>query len=175
MFIALRDLAIQPIVVSVVLKPGVVDLRSTDFRQKGALTVEAVVSLVSEEVRVQGQLEGCVETTCSRCLEAVEIPVKKSFDLFYRSQKSLVPTGGDEEIELKPADLEVGFFSGGGLELTDALREQILIEMPMKPICRPECKGLCPLCGANLNASPCHCERQENDPRWAILNLMKER
>lgn len=173
MFIALKDLAIQPIVISEVLEPGVVDLRSADFRQSGPLNVEAVASLVSEEVRINGMLEVEIETACSRCLESMRIPVKKSFDLFYRSHKSVGAVERDEEIELKRPDLDVGFYVGTGLELVDTLREQILIELPMKPICQTGCRGLCPHCGANRNTAPCSCGEKEFDPRWAGLIGLK--
>lgn len=174
MYIALKDLAIQPFVISEVLEPGCIDLRSADFRQKGPLIVEAVASLVSEEVRLKGTLEVLVETACSRCLEPMQIAVKKAFDLFYRSHKSTAPLKRDEEIELKRFDLDVGFYVGTGLELNDTLREQILIEMPMKPICHSGCLGLCPHCGANRNFSPCECEEQEFDPRWSGLNAVRK-
>jgi uncharacterized protein len=174
MFIALRDLATQPVVVSESLKPGVVDLRSPDCRQVGPLTVDAIVSLVSEEIRVQGRLEVEVEAECSRCLELVRIPVKKDFDLFYRSSKTLTPTKRDEEIELKPQELDVGFFVGTGLELNDTLREQILIEVPMQPMCQPRCRGLCPECGANLNVAPCGCAGKPVDPRWVKLEELRK-
>jgi uncharacterized protein len=173
MFIALKDLATQPIIISEVLEPGVVDLRSDDFKQSGPLVVEAVASLVSEEVRVKGLLEVEVETGCSRCLEPLKIPVRKSFDLFYRSHKSVGPVRRDEEIELKPPDLDIGFYVGAGLEFNDTLREQILIELPMKPICQPGCQGLCPQCGANRNVTPCDCAEAELDPRWASLSILK--
>jgi uncharacterized protein len=173
MFIALKDLATQPIIISEVLEPGVVDLRSDDFKQSGPLVVEAVASLVSEEVRVKGILEVEVETGCSRCLEPLKIPVRKSFDLFYRSHKSVGPVRRDEEIELKPPDLDIGFYVGAGLEFNDTLREQILIELPMKPICQPGCQGLCPQCGANRNVTPCGCAEAELDPRWASLSILK--
>ncbi|MBZ5552687.1 MAG: DUF177 domain-containing protein [Acidobacteriia bacterium] len=173
MFIALKDLAIQPIVISEVLEPGVVDLRSADFRQSGHLSVEAVASLVSEEVRIEGTLEVEIETACSRCLESMRIPVKKSFDLFYRSHKSMGPVERDEEIELRRPDLDVGFYVGTGLELVDTLREQILIELPMKPVCQVGCQGLCPHCGANRNLASCSCGDEEFDPRWAGLSGLK--
>jgi uncharacterized protein len=173
MFIALKDLAIQPILISKALAPGVVDLRTPDFRQTGVLQVEAVASLVSEEIRIQGNLEVRIEMECSRCLEPMQLPVNKSFDLFYCSSKKLIPTSKDEEIELKPEELDVGFFVGAGLEINDTLREQILIEIPMKPVCSPECRGLCPECGANLNTETCNCEKERVDPRWEQLKGSK--
>lgn len=174
MFIALKELAIQPIVISQALEPGVVDLRSPDFRQSGPLTVEAVASLVSEEIRIQGRLAVRIDTECSRCLERMPIAVEKEFDLFYRAHKSRSPVKRDEEIELKRPELDVGFYVGVGLEFNDALREQILIEMPMKPVCNPACQGLCPQCGVNLNTSYCSCSRENVDPRWTGLKTLRK-
>lgn len=174
MFIALKDLAVQPVVISEVLKAGAVDLRSPDFRQVGVLTVEAVASLVSEEVRVRGELQVRVETECSRCLERMGIPVHKPFDLFYRPSRTLQPTSRGEEIELKRPELDVGFMVGDKLEFNDTLRELILMEMPMKPICRPDCRGLCLQCGTNLNAGTCGCSAEEVDPQWSPLRALKK-
>jgi uncharacterized protein len=103
----------------------------------------------------------------------MEIPIKKAFDLFHRSSRTLEPTARDEEIELKPGELDVGFFAGEGLEFNDSLRELILMEVPMKPVCRLDCRGLCPQCGANLNAGQCACPVEEADPRWAKLQALK--
>lgn len=174
MYIALKELAIQPIVISEVLKPGVVDLRSQDFSQRGPLVVDAVASLVAEEIRINGKLEVGVETECCRCLEKMQVPVKKNFDLFYHSSKTLTSVKRDEEIELKRPELDVGFYVRTGLEFNDTLRELILIEMPMKPVCRPDCRGLCLHCGANLNGAPCDCPAEEADPRWSELKRLKK-
>ncbi|MDD5543546.1 MAG: DUF177 domain-containing protein [Acidobacteriia bacterium] len=169
MLIALKDLAVQPVVISEVLRAGAIDLRSPDFRQVGVLIVEAVASLVSDEIRVQGELQVRIEMECSRCLERMEVPVQKTFDLFYRPSRTLQPTSRGEEIELRRPELDVGFFVGDKLEFNDALRELILIEMPMKAMCRPDCLGLCLQCGTNLNTGTCACSGGATDPRWAQL------
>lgn len=174
MFIAVKDLTIQPVVISEALNPGIVDLRSSEFTQSSPLVVEAVATLISEEIRIKGQLGVEVETLCCRCLESMHIPVKKSFDLFYRSHQTQSDVKRDEEIELKSSELDVGFYVGRGLEFNDTLREQVLIEMPMKPVCRPDCRGLCPQCGANMNLAPCHCLPQIGDPRWMGLKALKK-
>lgn len=175
MFISVKDLAIQPVRISEVLAPGIVDLRSVEFTQSGPLLVEAVATLISGEIRIQGRLEVQVETFCSRCLESMQLPVQKGFDLFYRSHQTLPDVKRVEEIELKSSELDVGFYVGGGLELKDTLREQVLIEMPMKPVCRPDCQGLCSHCGVNLNLASCHCVAEGDDPRGVELKTLKKR
>jgi uncharacterized protein len=97
--------------------------------------------------------------------------VHRSFDLFYSPlPKDLKP----EEARLKDDDSEIGFFEGEGLFLADVLREQVLLALPMKVICRSDCRGLCPSCGANLNHEECRCETHATDPRLAPFARLKQ-
>ncbi len=75
----------------------------------------------------------------------------------------------DEEIALATEDLEVGFYQEDGLFLADVVAEQIHLSLPMKVVCREECRGLCPGCGANLNRERCRCGPRAVDPRLAPL------
>ena len=65
--------------------------------------------------------------------------------------------------------MKVGFFSGDGVNLSDIVREQVLLAVPMKVICQPDCRGLCPVCGANRNVRQCDCSLQHEDSPFAIL------
>ena len=108
---------------------------------------------------------------CARCLEPVVEEVSRTFDLFY----SPLPKGvKPEEAQLKEDDAEIGFFEGEGLFLADVLREQVLLALPMKVICRSDCRGLCASCGANLNHEECRCETHATDPRLAPLARLKQ-
>jgi uncharacterized protein len=108
---------------------------------------------------------------CARCVETVLDEVHRSFDLFY----SPLPHGTrPEEARLRDDDAEIGFFQGEGLFLADVLREQVLLALPMKVICRSDCRGLCPNCGANLNHEECRCETHSSDPRLAPLARLKQ-
>ena len=89
-----------------------------------------------------------LESSCDRCLGAVEIPVSSDFDLFYRPMQSIAK---EEEIEIPADEMEVGFYSGDGIELADVATEQVILSVPMKVICGPECRGLCPVCRVNRN------------------------
>jgi len=91
--------------------------------------------------------------------------VHRPFDLFY----SLCEGRKARRSAAERGRREIGFFEGEGLFLADVLREQVLLALPMKVICRSDCRGLCPNCGANLNHEECRCETHAADPRLAPL------
>jgi len=96
------------------------------------------------------------------------LDVQRDFDLLYRPQGS---DAGREELSVTAAEAEVSYYEGEGVLLEDVLREQILLAVPLKAICKEDCRGLCPHCGKNLNAGQCSCEEPVEDPRW---NALKE-
>jgi len=106
----------------------------------------------------QGQLHSQVQLECARCLKSFSQPL----DFYLEAQFGLSPP--------KPQG-EPLFLIGmnGILDLTEALREQILLELPMRPLCKPKCRGLCIECGKDLNEGPCNCVQETTDPRWIGL------
>ena len=103
---------------------------------------------------------------CARCLEPVLQDVAHKFDLLYRPQGT---DAGREELSVTSAEAEVSYYQGEGLQLEDVLQEQVLLALPLKAICRDDCKGLCPHCGKNLNVEQCACAEPLEDPRWSAL------
>ncbi|MBI4889771.1 MAG: DUF177 domain-containing protein, partial [Acidobacteria bacterium] len=97
-------------------------------------------------------------------------PVENEFDLFYRP---VVKTSNHAEVHLEEGEIDISFYEGDSVGLRDALREHVLLSVPMQTTCRPDCKGLCPECGANLNEKPCNCAEQKVDPRWSALKDLK--
>ncbi|MBZ5543719.1 MAG: DUF177 domain-containing protein [Acidobacteriia bacterium] len=166
MLISLQELELHRIVVSKTYAPGALDYRGAEFRQVSPLTVNAVAELVGADIRIQGRLETCLEGTCDRCLGTVEIPVARDFDLVYRPVKTIAR---EEEIKIPEDELEVGFYHGEGIALADVLTEQVILSLPMKVICRSECLGLCPTCGANRNREVCGCPPPEEGSPFASL------
>ena len=79
----------------------------------------------------------------------------------------------EEEVGIDEAEAEIGFYEGGGIELEDVLREQILLALPMQRICREDCKGICPACGQNRNQGPCNCKMEDAAGRWAALRNLE--
>lgn len=129
-------------------------------------------------ILVEGGLSGAARLVCSRCLEAYRHPLQTALALEYRAAPAAEagtaagatgtpgPAGGNAE---GPADDEVGRYAHGRLDLGDAVREALLLALPMKPLCRPDCPGLCPRCGHRLAEGPCGCPAEEPDPKWAPL------
>ena len=138
--------------------------------------VVAPVSLAFDIVKDKAhfQLIGTVKTTlelpCSRCVEPFLLPVENSFDLRY--QPHAVNTGEGER-EIEEDDLTTAFYENDQIDLRDLMREQFYLALPMKPLCQDDCKGLCSICGINLNRGTCDCKREWEDPRLAVLKTLK--
>lgn len=171
MFLDVKELAVRKARIQKSYPVGTIDFHTGEFAQVDPLEVQATAELMDGQIRICGHLHTRIELVCSRCLEAVSEEVSRDFDLFYRPVKSIER---EEEHHLKQDDTEVGFFQGDGLFLADVLSEQVNLAIPMKVICRSDCRGLCPHCGANLNSEECRCESPSTDPRMAPLARVKQ-
>lgn len=168
-FISLEQLKLHPIKVSRAYRPGELDYCAEDFRQAGPLKLDAVAELTGSEIRIRGRLSARLLATCDRCLAPVEVPLENDFDLFYRPMASIAR---NDEIEISPDELGVGFYSGDGIDLADVVTEQVNLAMPAKLVCKADCKGLCPVCGANLNVAPCQCRREQSEHASPFSSLL---
>lgn len=116
--------------------------------------------------------------TCSRCLKVFRYPLDLPFHLtlapLYESEQELKRLQKDE-VELVKEDLEFAYYEGDRFDLGAILREQIILGVPMQPLCKETCKGLCPKCGQNLNEGTCQCQPAQADPRWTPLQVLKKR
>jgi uncharacterized protein len=171
MFIDVNELAVHKIRIRRSYAPGAVDYHTGEFRQAEPLDVRASAELVEGQIRITGELHTRLELVCARCLEPVQEDVAREFDLYYRPMASITK---EEQVRLKLDDTEIAFFEGQGLFLADVLAEQVLLALPMKVICRSDCRGLCPQCGVNLNNEECRCETHTADPRMAPLARLRQ-
>jgi len=121
---------------------------------------------------MRARLEARVSIPCSRCLESYEIPIDSDFELI------LVPDAaefGVGESRMEQRESLMFYAEGGRAELGTIVQEQIYLDLPLKPLCRPDCQGLCPTCGANRNRLKCGCRSEQVDPRLApLLDLKKK-
>ena len=166
MRITLAELEIHRVVASETYAPGALDFRGAEFRQAAPLKISATAELEGQEIRIRGRLSTRLSASCDRCLAPVEIPVDRDFDLFYRPLQSIAK---EEEIEVPADEMEVGFFSGDGIELADVATEQVILAVPMKVVCSEDCRGLCPVCGGNRNVKLCDCAPPPEDSPFASL------
>lgn len=171
MFLDVKELAVRKLRIRRSYAPGSVDYHTTEMKQVEPLEVTATAELLEDQIRVEGNFETKIELVCARCLEPVVEEVSRSFDLFYAP---LPKEAKPKEDQLKDDDTEIGFYQGEGLFLADILKEQVLLALPLKVICRSDCRGLCPSCGANLNHEGCRCETHAADRRMAPLARLKQ-
>jgi uncharacterized protein len=180
MFLDIKELELHPLDFEEEFQGDVIDL-GAEARLRTPLKAAGRAEVVEEhhgkhqvikDIRLRGRLEASLELQCARCLEPVPQEVKRSFELLYRPQGV---DAGHEELSVTEAEAEIGYYQGDGLLLEDALREQVLLALPLKVTCGPDCKGLCPQCGKNLNQEQCSCTREVEDPRWAALKEVRGR
>jgi len=124
------------------------------------------------QVLISGRIVARAEVDCDRCLKSVEVPVRSEFNLQY-------VTNADYEAiqaaELEETDLALSVFDGEGIDVDEIVREQVLLAVPTRTLCNQDCKGFCPICGADKNLQNCGCRTEETDPRWAGLKELGNR
>jgi uncharacterized protein len=132
------------------------------------------MNLNTEEIIVRGKSQARLWQPCCRCVEATKAEIGFSFDLLFVPRREAPKPKEGEEIQLAEDDLDVDFYDGEEVDLSEVLREQLLLSLPPYPLCREDCKGLCARCGKNWNEGPCACPKEEwVDPRFAKLATLK--
>ena len=129
-------------------------------------TVSGKVRLDGNEVFVNGHVETRAQVECDRCLQPIKTPVNTDFALEYMTG-SEYESGGTAE--LTEAEMSVSVFDGKAIDVDEVVKEQILLAVPTRMLCREDCKGICPECGKDLNTGECQCVKEDIDPRWAAL------
>ncbi len=174
------ELEREPIEFDLELGPGAVDL-GEEATQVGVLATQGRAEVIHEhrgpkeivaDIRLRGNFSGKFEVPCARCVEPVGIPLAADFDLIFR------PAAADAEAterSITAPETEIGYYLKDGLLLEDVLREQVLLSLPVRTLCKPDCKGLCQRCGANRNSQACECEEGPSDPRWEALSGLRGR
>ena len=119
-----------------------------------------------DRFRIEGTVQTELELPCSRCLEPYRLPVDAALDVRYLPASEL---SSDDEREVAEEDVDISYYRDDQIDLTELLREQFYLALPMKPLCREGCRGLCPQCGVNRNTDTCECEPGWEDPRLAPL------
>ena len=132
-----------------------------DKRLNDETEIEIALQLesINGGIIVQGTVTGQSQLLCGRCLRNIEFANVASIDELYQR----VPDNPDAY----PIE-------GESLDLQPMVREMVLLSLPDTPLCKADCPGLCPQCGADLQSAPCDCQAQRFDERWAILDQLRE-
>lgn len=123
-----------------------------------------------QRYRLVGRAVSRLSLDCSRCVEPYDFSVDAAFDLLYVPHAE--NTAANEETEVEEDDLGTAYYRDERIDLGQLLREQFYLVVPMKPLCREDCRGLCPHCGTNLNTGTCGCAENWTDPRLEGLRAL---
>ncbi len=173
MFIEIQNLTDEPLYFHHQYPIGELQLAHADATLNEPVVTDFVLTHKDLDLNVDGTVETGIRFTCSRCLKEFPRHLSVEFDLSYMPQPKKTREG--DEIELKYEDMEVGFYDGARLDVNLMVIEQIELALPMKFICREDCRGLCYRCGADLNEGACQCSTTESDSRLAALLEFKKR
>jgi len=162
--------------VSQQLKASIGSIRNYELNEvvdiaNGSSLVQGKISLMRTDrsILVKGVLHTEVEVTCSRCLSLFSYPLTLNVEEEYFPTTDVV-SGASLPLPEEPGCFTID--EHHILDLTEAIRQYVLLATPMKPLCREDCAGLCPHCGHNLNQGPCGCLPREVDPHWSELNKL---
>lgn len=128
------------------------------------------LSRTGHDVLVRGDLTGALVVVCSRCAGPANVTLEEHLDLLY------VPRGKDTDLaepEANASEPDLLPYDGDTIDLAEMLREELLLALPLAPLCKDTCAGLCPRCGADLNQGPHECTHEPTDDRWAALRNLK--
>lgn len=139
----------------------------------GPLRVEVRIKRTGDKFILDGNLKGGVLVRCDRCLEPYHADLDSDLHLYLQTKPPAEKEGGDTEVELLDEDMEVEYIQRDELNLDEIVREQVFLSLPMKNICREGCKGLCSVCGVNLNQAECGCGKETGHPAFQKLRDIK--
>jgi uncharacterized protein len=137
---------------------GPITVVDSTLRTELPVVVDALLEWVSDGLLVTGAVEGAWEGPCRRCLNPVQGTLRAEVQ---------------ELFESKPADDDSYRLGHDSVDLEPLARESLILDLPLAPLCREDCQGLCPTCGADRNQGPCDCPPAEPDVRWAALDVLR--
>jgi uncharacterized protein len=156
-------------------------LRRPASRKDVSVTVPAPDDLVVGDARVPAGSDVTVDLELESLTDGVVVTGRLGAPWVGRCRRCLGPAQGRIEVEVRelyqphPTTDDAYPLEGDVLDLEPLVRESLMLELPIAPVCRPDCQGLCPVCGTDLNVGACDCDRTAADPRWAALDALRDR
>jgi uncharacterized protein len=150
------------------LNPNGVGQKRGEFRFPPFLNVNLTHYRSGQDLFFHGHLDRVIEACCSRCLRFYSFSLEKDFDFFLTPEP---PTAKSRE--LYRDEMGLSFYSSEDINLSPFIRDQVLLALPMRPLCDEGCRGLCPSCGVNLNHESCLCPAPSGDTRMAFFRNLR--
>jgi uncharacterized protein len=136
------------------------------------LEIHCVLSKIGDLISAKGWVKGKMRLCCDRCLKNFESCYKSFFELHYRPRPEEVLEDETDEVFSDTA-VETVYYDGDILDIADQIRQTVLLSVPMRALCRDDCRGLCGICGCDLNLESCQCSGPPPDSRWSALKNWK--
>lgn len=152
------------------LAPSEIDLDDETVKLKSGVQVNVKIKKSIVQTNAEGEIAVAVEVECARCLQPVEKSLQIPFGAAFVTAENYTQA---TEAKLGEDELDISIYEGNLLNLTELVREQILLALSEQIFCREDCRGLCQKCSANRNLIDCSCEEKEVDPRWLALKNFK--
>lgn len=151
-----------------------IELDNSHLIEEGSFFLEGVDYQVlfkkqDQRIQAQGNIQTAISLVCARCLEQFELKIHSRFDIIL-FPKELVE---QRSTALGEDDLEYIFYENDQIDLEKILVEQVNLFIPFKPVCRADCKGICPSCGANLNRGVCPCDQAKNEIKFLFEKVKR--
>jgi len=139
----------------------------SEYRLDRPVQVGLLYYRAGTELFLTGEVEAEGIASCARCVEEFRVERNRAFRYVF------APKAIGYDSRQGPDDLEFSVYEGDSVDLTPLVREQVLLALTDRPLCREDCRGLCPQCGANLNEKVCGCAVEKLDPRLSVLRALK--
>lgn len=169
MIIELASVTERPKVIERAFTEGEIDLDLEDAKAVGRTDLHGVAQRIEGKAHISGRLTANVEFACVRCLQTTLFKIDAEFDDVFIEPDA----EGETDVSLEAEELDESYALDGRIDIAEAVREQIILALPDRPLCGEDCKGLCPKCGTNLNLIKCNCITSDTDPRWAALKQIR--
>ncbi len=168
--VPIQDIPQEGLTVNFGEKSSHLELEGEDSSWISPVKGSCLLQRFDSAVLCRGKLQATLIMECGRCLQKFHHPLEVGFAVTFQAKVS-PPT--EEELELEAQDFDTYSYETGEIDLKEAIRDHLGSAVPLQPLCRTDCAGLCPQCGRDLNKGLCQCPPQEGDPRWAALAHLK--
>lgn len=150
---------------------GSMDISPSDLILNDDVHIDAMIRRDGEIFFVDGNIKTVLQLTCSRCAEDFPYIVDT---FFHCHEEPLSMANSDIDVSLRKTDMDVDHYASEEVDINRLFKEQLMLAVPVHPLCKPECLGLCPKCGQNLNVKRCDCPLEEPANPFAVLKKLFE-
>ena len=175
MKIPLSDIPKEGLALECRMDPVTLGLEDSEVGFETPVQVSARLEVTDRTVYISGEAETRTRLQCVRCLGPLPFPLHPSFQMTLEPQESESGKVPGELHELHRGELDEHYYSGDAIDLAELVREQILLALPAYPLCRSDCRGLCPQCGADWNRTSCGCSAADSQPPMRQFQALLKR